>query len=362
MKILHKLPLILMAAFLLTGCVREDYFAYSNKADVLNVRIENQSGTAQVDKVAHALHIDVTNGTNMAKLVVKELEISPFATASIKVGDALDFSQTAHANISITAENGDTTVWKLTVFELGSQPQIDNSGFNIWYSVGSGDSKFYDLGMSDESSAWGTPNPGVAAFIGATVERLEVGVGDYAAQMTTRFFGLGAMMGMPIAAGSVFTGDFGDLNLANPQAAVQFGTPFAGMPISFTIDYSYTPGEKNINVSQDELPFPDTGDMYILLERREGEEGNESIKRVATAWYRIKEAKAEMQTITVDFVYGELPAGTPEYMLPKEGESYAEADLAPTHIVAVFTSSAYGNDYQGADGSVLIIDNLLLNY
>ncbi|WP_299578904.1 PCMD domain-containing protein [uncultured Sunxiuqinia sp.] len=357
MKSIDQLIIALLLVSFTAGCVKEDHFGFSDGADILSLELSNQNGTPFIDRQNDSLYVEVANGTDLSQLVVKSLELSPFAKATIAVGDTLDFSESSELRVGVTAESGAVSSWSFNVFELGSQPQISNSDFNTWHNRGT----YLDLGVDDESSAWGTSNPG-AVFGGITpnVQQLEMTTGDYAVKLTTRFTWVGSLVGKPIASGSVFTGDFqeGNISFDNPQAAVKFGIPFTATPASFSVDYQYTPGEKNMDASQNALPYADTGDMYILLERRE----EEQVKRVATAWFRIEEGTSSMKNITVNFTYGQLPAGSPEYMLPGEGETYAAEGEVPTHIVAVFSSSANGNDYEGAENSVLIIDNLVLNY
>ncbi len=357
MKSTDQIIIVLFFVSFTIGCVKEDHFGLSDRADILSLELSNQNGKPFIDRENDSLYVEVANGTDLSQLVVKRLELSPFAKTTVAEGDILDFSENSNLILDITAESGVVSSWNLNVFELGSQPQIPNANFNIWHNRGT----YLDLGTDDESSAWGTSNPG-AVFGGITpnVQQVEIVSGDYAVKLTTRYTWVGSLVGKPIAAGSVFTGDFqeGNISFDNPQEAVKFGIPFTATPESFSVDYQYTPGDENMDASQNILPYTDTGDMYILLERRE----DEQVRRVATAWLRIEEANSLMKNVTVDFVYGQLPSGTPEYMLPGEGETYAASTEGPTHIVVVFSSSANGNIYEGAENSVLIIDNLVLNY
>ncbi|RSK40270.1 PCMD domain-containing protein [Mangrovimonas spongiae] len=354
-----RFKIITLTAFfitLCTSCVDEDYFGASDYANILSIEISNQSGTPIINTEAKTVEIAVANGANITQLTLNKLEVSPFAISNITEGDILNFNN-GFILVSITAESGSVTNWEITVTEIGSEPQIDNSDFNTWYNQGD----YLDLGEDDVSSSWGTSNPGVVfGGINPNVLQHEITPGDYAIKLITRYTSLGAVVNKPIAAGSVFTGDFleDEITLANPQAAVSMGIPFTATPASFTIEYQYMPGDTNMDANQNELTYPDVGDIYILLERRE--EG--IVKRVATAWYRVEEANMSLETISVDFIYGELPQETPSYMQPQNNEIYAQENEPPTHIKVVFSSSAFGDYFQGAEGSELIIDNLVLNY
>lgn len=356
MKKIIIYPIFFTLCFICWNCVEEDHFGYSNSANILSLQLSNQNGSTYINTTTDSTYTEVANGTDLSQIIIRELKLSPFAKTTLKEGDTLDFSQ-GNQNMTITAESGIQKVWNLNVFEVGSQPQIANSDFNQWYDVGT----YLDIGLDDASSAWGTSNPGaVFGGIMPNAEQVELNSGNYAVKLVTRFTTLGGLAGKPIAAGSLFTGDFDqdNISIANPTAAVKFGVPFTALPTSFSIEYQYTSGKQNIDKHQNNLPYPDTGDIYVLLERRE----SDTVKRVATAWFRIEEDNATMEQVTVDFVYGELPIDSPDYMLPKNGETYASSEELPTHITVVCSSSSGGEIFQGAEGSELIIDNFVLNY
>ncbi len=349
---------IILSLFLvaITSCIKEDYFGYSTSAEIIEIQLSNQSGNTQIFTDNDSIYIQLANGVDLSKIVLNKLELSSFANANINEGDTLNL-ETNFIEIPVTSESGTIKNWQLHVFEIGSNPQIENSNFNTWYQKGS----YLEIGADDTSSAWGTSNPG-AVFGGMdpNVQQYEIAPEDYAAKLTTRFTLIGSFVNKPIAAGSLFTGDFmeGDISFDDPEASINFGIPFTATPSAFQLDYKYTPGTTNIDANQNELNFPDTGDVYVLLERRD----DTTVQRVATAWYRIASETPTMQTLEVDFIYGELPANTPSYMLPASNEMYALPDTPPTHIKVVFSSSAYGNLFQGAENSELIVDNFKLLY
>lgn len=347
---------VFVMAMGLMGCIREDYFGYSDNGDILAIEFANQSGQSQIFKANDSVYIEVANGTDLTRLMLNRLSLSPFANAAYDPGDVLDFSKGA-VTLSVTAESGLVSTWKISVYELGSQPQIDNSDFNVWHQQGS----YMDPGVDDSSSAWGTSNPGaIFAGLDPNVQQLQVGDGNHAAKLTTRYTLIGSWVNKPIAAGSLFTGNFreGDINFDDPEASIDFGIPFTGMPRAFQVEYQYTPGPDNTDSHGNSLDYPDQGDMYLLLERRE----DDTVKRVATAWFRIAEGNGSMETVTVDLVYGELPFGAPEYMLPAPGEEFARDGETPTHVTVVFSSSANGNIFEGAENSVLVVDDFELIY
>ncbi len=168
---------------------------------------------------------------------------------------------------------------------------------------------------------------------------------------------------MPISAGSLFTGYFNPDNLdpTDPEAAIEFGTPFTGRPSKLRFKYQYQPGEENKDRNGDELNYPDMLDIYALLEIRL----NGVTERLATAWFRSSETIVDLTNIEIAFTYGELDNTFPDYMKPPNND-YVSADSAafalPTHITFVASSSFDGANFAGAVGSVLIVDDIEMVY
>ncbi len=174
---------------------------------------------------------------------------------------------------------------------------------------------------------------------------------------------LAGTFGAPISAGSIFTGffDSDNIELSDPQAAIEFGTPFSGRPIKVRFKYSYVPGPVNKNRDGDVLDYGDACDIYAILEIRQGGD----IQRLGTAWFRSEAIQEALVTQEIVFTYGELDASFPEYMYP-ENNAYVSDDLAqfalPTHITFVASSSFDGANFAGAIDSTLIIDDVELVY
>jgi hypothetical protein len=168
---------------------------------------------------------------------------------------------------------------------------------------------------------------------------------------------------MPISAGSLFTGYFNPDNLdpTDPEAAIEFGTPFIGRPSKLRFKYQYQPGEENKDRNGDELNYPDMLDIYALLEIRL----NGVTERLATAWFRSSDAVEDLTSMEIPFTFGELDNTFPEYMKPPDN-AYVSTDSAafalPTRITFVASSSFDGANFAGAVGSVLIVDDIEMVY
>jgi hypothetical protein len=174
---------------------------------------------------------------------------------------------------------------------------------------------------------------------------------------------IGGIVGTPITAATIYTGKFNsdNIDLDNPRAAVDLGTPFAGRPAAFTFNYQYVPGLENKDREGNLLDYDDQLDIYLFLEVRQGN----SVKRLATGWFRSGEQVEDVTAKQVDLVYGTLDDESyPEELLPEDG--YVSDDsldfILPTHISFLATSSFEGDKFAGAIGSTLIIDDLELIY
>jgi hypothetical protein len=353
----YTLSTSLLLLLFCTSCVKEDHFEFSDRASILNITVTGQSGVAEIDDEAAEVNIDVANGTDLDSIKLTTLDLSALASSSVPLNSTLNFTDDS-TSLLITAEDGTQREWTIYVNEIGSSPQIPNSDFNTWYNY---EDSYLELGESEANSVWGTSNPGVKfASLPANVVQEQIAPGDFAVKMITRYSKFNAIFNKPIAAGSAFTGEFetDNISLSDPEAAIDFGYPFTGTPESFSIEYSYVPGENNIDSKSNPLDYDDVGDVYVLLERRE----DDVVKRVGTAWYRIDETVENLTPLSQEFTYGKLPANTPDYMLPGADEEYAEAGAAPTHIIVVFSSSANGSSFEGAEGSTLVVNNFELNY
>ncbi len=350
--------LLLINAFL-TGCIEEDFFGLSSFGEIKSMEVSNQASQAVIDTEGKIVTIEIPGGVDLTEITIKTLTLSSFATSDKKVGDVLNL--TDPAEIHVTAEDGKLTVWSIKAEVAALNPQLANSNFNAWHKTSDG---YYEPGEDPATTIWGTGNPGTKILGLFPTTPLEITDDDLAARMETLFNGnIPAGFGTPISAGSIFTGKFNpdDIDLSNPQAAIDFGTPFAGRPVSFKINYSYQPGAENKDKQGNPLPYGDACDIYILLEVRDVS----GIRRLATAWFRSDELVEEAVTEQVVFAYGELPPDAPDYARPPDG-NYVRADSAnfilPTHLTFVASSSFDGNSFAGAVGSVLIIDDLELIY
>lgn len=350
---------IVAIIFIVSSCVEEDYFGLSNYGNIKNIVVNNQASNARINRDELSVEVEIPAGVDLSSLAIQTLELSSFAQADKQVGDTIDLSEPQ--TIVVTAEDGSTHNWTITPFVASATPQLDNGDLNQWYKTSS---DYFEPGSDATSTIWGTGNPGTQILNKLATVPIDFGDGNLAARMITLDNGrLAGTFGAPISAGSIFTGIFNSdkIDPSNPEAAIEFGTPFSGRPTKLRFKYQYQGGEVNKDKDGNELGYPDMCDIYALLEIRLGG----STERLATAWFRSADPQEDLTTLEIPFTYGELDDSFPDYMNPTD-HGFVSADSAafvlPTHITFVASSSYDGANFAGAIDSELIVDDVEMMY
>ena len=336
------------------------FLGLSTYGEIKSIEVSNQASQAVINSSAKQVSIEIPGGVDLAKIKIQKLTLSSFATSDLVVGDSIDLSDSVIMNVTAEDKKSVTT-WTINAAVASNTPQLTNSDFNAWYQASEG---YYEPGESAETTIWGTGNPGTKLLGLFVTTPIEIEDGNLAVRMETLYNGdFASGFGTPISAATIYTGKFDPdkIDISNPQAAIDFGTPFAGRPKSFKLNYIYKPGPENKDKQGNVLNYSDGCDIYLLLEVRNGS----SNRRLATAWFRNDDSADEIAQLQIPLVYGELPSDAPDYAKPPDGK-YVRADSAefilPTHLTFVATSSFDGAKFAGAVGSLLVIDDLELVY
>ncbi len=345
--------LLLIFALLFSGCPDDDYFGRSDFNEILEFSVSGQSGVTSINSDESTVTLSVASSVDRSELAPDIFEVSNFAEVTPGRYEARDF--TVPVEYTVTSESGLERIWTVIINETGENPQLENSDFDLWYETSAGliNPIYYEEpGESEDNTVWATANYGLTNY-GSSPNTTPVDMGDdnFAAKIIT----VRAPAIVPLAAGTLFTGRF-VLNIINPSKSAVFGTPFTDRPAGFMVYYMYVPGDETVGVDADEC------DIYVLLEKRDGD----NVARVATGWFRdgTDTGADEWILLEVDLKYGELTSADPEfeYANIKSGETWADPDETPTHIIVVFSSSARGDIYEGAIGSTLYVDDFELVY
>jgi len=348
--------LILLTSIGILSCVKENYFGKSKLKQILFFSIDGQSGNTRILQDSLRIYLTVANDANTQALTIDSVSMSTFASISPNPKQPQDFSKPF--TYKITAEDGTSANYTVFVNKETANPQLENSGFDDWYTA---DGKSYKQPGKDASSIWASANEGVTTTGSNnfnTTPLLIAGT-DFAAQLVTKDLGaIAQITKQRMGAATLFTGKF-VLNIINPSLSAQFGLPFQARPSAFSIEYNYKAGTPYKDGSNNVINKPDSADLYVLLENRNDPN---AIKRIATGWLRTGNSdNSSYKKATVNLIYGQLPVSTPAYQKPLNGLYGSTADVV-THISVVFASSANGINYEGGVNSTLLLNNFLLVY
>lgn len=345
--------------FLVTSCIREDHFDESEFANIKSLLVAGQSGNAVINKEMALVVVQIPAGVDLSKIKIESIEFSSFAKSNINAGSIIDLNNDVQVNI--VSENGTARQWTIKADVASATPQLDNFDLNLWYSTAT---NYKEPGESAANTIWGTGNRGTQLLNKLATKPVTINGSNLAAKMETLDNGpLGSVFGAPISSGSIFTGYFDPNNIdpANPEAAIDFGTPFTGRPDKLQFKYTYEPGAVNKDKQGNILSYPDAADVYAILEVRE----NGVAKRLATAWIRTENLQNQLTVKEVVFTYGALDSSFPDYMKPANNQYVSAANagfVLPTHITFVASSSFAGAKFAGAVGSKLVVDDVKMIY
>lgn len=375
---------LFLIGLIIAGCSTRDYFGEFSDKEMLIFQLEGQSASTLIK--GDTIYVKVSDNALITSLSATSIKISDYATVSPAVGEKQDFSHPVA--YTVKAEDGSTRVYYVVV-ESGdgsggaNKPQIPNSNFDLWHTATHSNYEYEEIGENNDDTTWGTGNQGAIIALSGDKSKLPsqpqiVDADNFAAELTTTNMGFfGSIAGKGVAAGNIFTGRFDIGNTVNARPV--FGIPYTEMPKAFKVDYKYSPAKGLIDGKRKPVAGEDAMDMYLILEKREGDE----VKRLGVAWFRSGATQENWKTQEVEIKYasnGKAPNGVEEYAkqvlkyghdgdtsatnpsnMPETTWGDAATDT-PTHIIVVFTSSYLGDYFIGAPGSKLIVDNFELIY
>ncbi len=242
-------------------------------------------------------------------------------------------------------------------------PQLPNYKLNDWYYAWPAPNETKEQPGLQNQLFWCTTNGPLAGFGTTKVAGESGAAGDYAAKMETLI--KGAVGIERYGASSLFTGFFEmDLSkLAEPEKMARMGRPFFLRPSGMRFSAQYTPGPKFYkgNPPVEEPGTIDEGGAIIRLEHWTNERG-----QVLYNYNAVSGAEYDKVERTVVGA-GELRitntnnSGWKSLYVPLVYDQ-GKTNLPVTHIVINFPSSIDGAIFRVALNSVLLIDNVVLEY
>jgi len=317
---------------------------------------------------------------SMGTAIPLNFKITDGATIEPANGSLQDFTK-GPVTYTVTSEDGQ---WQRTYNVIFSETPLPVEKFSFEHVAiqtettllgGTNDMHvFFEL-MSDNTPkfCWGTGNKGSSLVLnGSKPEDFPVystpdGKEGKGVCLNTQSAGaLGEWMKKPIAAGSLFLGQFVvDYVLSDALKATQFGVPNGKEPVRITGWYKYKPGEKFTDKDMTEYPDrTDEASIYAVYYLNTDAEGNNYVLD-GHDMEDLDKVLENPQVYKVAHV-----ASLPATDTWTRWEMFFEGRDAPDDIVAaqgcnlalVFSSSKSGAQFEGAIGSTLYIDEVEVSY
>lgn len=345
-----ELTLLLLFSALLHGCIKDE--PANPEADIEHFSVDQQLLVSNtfIDQANSKIYLYIKDSA-YSRGCAPVLTLSKGASVVPASGDSISFDQ--DIKYTVTSQSGESR----RVYTVVPVHNLGNYTFTFerW---GTNPASAYEFPVEpDGVSLWSSGNPG-AALAGlpkdpkayptrSTTDKYE---GSTAAEMVTlKGTSLTEIVGIKMIPGSIFYGNFNSQQaLVNPLAATEFGQPFKGKAVRFSGYYKYTPGENFQDKSGNIIPGAvDSCAIYAVLykgtQRLNGTNILTSDRIIAKAVLSDGSAKADYTHFDIPFIY------TPD------------ADLSGDLMLAIVASSSHkGDQYQGAVGSRLVIDNFVI--
>lgn len=244
-----------------------------------------------------------------------------------------------------------TDLGNIVEFTTGKAEQLPNSDFDQWWL----DGKIWCPWAENGTPFWGTGNKG-AVTLGPSnttpTDQTPSGPG-WAAQLETKFVGIGIIG--KLAAGNLFVGSY--VRTEGTNGVLSFGRPFSQRPTHMSGMYRYhgVPISHSDNDHKYLIGRPDTCIIWVALidsdeplEIRTNPSNRQLFNPEApevVAYGCMKQADEVAQYVPFQF---EL--------------KYKSTSRVPKYILVTASASMYGDFFTGGAGSVLCIDDFLLEY
>lgn len=346
----------------MASCIKDE--APNAEADILTCKLQdgilNREAIINNDNIILSLK-DEANIRQLAP----EFTLTAGATIEPASGTMLDF--TTPRQYTVTSED---RKWKKTytieAFYSGlptsyhfedAIPFTNSIGNTVYYN-------FRETDVIGNTLIWANANSGFnCTGVQATADNYPTspapnGVKGNCVKLTTKGTGsLGAMLGMYLAAGNLFIGQF-TISLPNVVKATKFGAPFKHVPTALTGYYKYKAGSKFTMDGKVVDNRKDICDIYGIFYETDDDVKMLDGTNAFTSDHLISVARINDAHETDEWTEFNIP------FVPKEGKSIDARKLkeGKYNVAIVFSSSIRGDLFEGAEGSTLYIDEVELKY
>ena len=387
--LLQTCALIALALGFLSSCIRDE--APGMECDIEKMWVEGEDleqyfydandMKRTVISTESDIDFSVRSVILMPKQVAVHFDLTPGATISPENGSVQDFSD-GDVIYTVTAEDGRTTrVYRVGFREVSQAVTNRNNSFENYEEVRYGSSeifyhRFFELDKDGNklSNIWASGNEGfclsmisrVLSGQGATPEEFPTvsdpnGRTGRCVKLQTLSTGdMGKTTKRPIAAGNLFMGKFNITYAAtNSLLATEMGVPFNREPLMVTGYYKYKRGTDFTGADSKVIPGrQDEADIYAVLYRNKDDNGNAVMLNggdVLTSPYIVRKARVALLPETDEWTPFDMffEGDTPIDKVLLENLGY--------NLALVFSSSKSGATFEGAVGSTLYIDDVVLS-
>jgi hypothetical protein len=344
----------------ISGCIKPE--AENMEADILVMTLPDSA----LISPPSITNTSVTAFVNFSKLNIKavapQFTLTEGASIQPASGTPRDFSKPVI--YTVTSEDGH---WRKDYrVSLLQNVAPDNFMFENWTVNPDGNYYIpYELVEAEHQNIWASGNSGFSLIAPEkrpeaypTQRSTDAAQGQYAAYLETKSTGaLGAIVGMPIAAGNLFLGSFDAAKaMTAPLEATIFGIPFNKKPSRLTGSYKYISGGPVTDKTGKPVTpgRQDLCDIYAVLFKASPEKPFLNGANVLT----------DPSVVAVAQLASGLATSGTGYHAFDLAFNYKsqvnEADLAAFayKVVIVFSSSKNGAVFEGAVGSKLYIDDV----
>lgn len=369
---MKKVLILLGAALLTLSCSKwmNDLVHEEVPAYIEAFELEGQV-SATISKAQNTVTVVVPQGADLTRQVVKTFTVSEGAVCNptLEVGKILDMS----TDITVTLTTYDTYTWTLKAQTEEPAPpeppkegpQLYNMSFDRWCkakdpTLGTTFDALYDEDATEaEKAVWGSASASTEMLGYHTVIKEETflavsGENKRALKLQTQ--GIEALFGLvkKLAAGSVFTGRTGDIEIAKMSAQIYWGVPFTARPAALEGFYCYKPVA--IDWVQEEYK-----DLKGTMDKS-------SVAVILSDWEAPFLVSPPDKLLDPDKDPGIIGYG--KIIFDKEMTAYEPFHLdityrnerTPKYITIVCSSSNMGDYFTGGSGSVLYLDEFKLLY
>ena len=387
--LLQACVLIALALGFLSSCIRDE--APGMECDIEKMWVEGEDleqyfyDANDMKRMVISTESDidffVRSVILMPKQVAVHFDLTPGATISPENGSVQDFSD-GDVIYTVTAEDGRTTrVYRVGFREVSQAVTNRNNSFENYEEVRYGSSeifyhRFFELDKDGNklSNIWASGNEGfclsmisrVLSGQGATPEEFPTvsdpsGRTGRCVKLQTLSTGdMGKTTKRPIAAGNLFMGKFNITYAAtNSLLATEMGVPFNREPLMVTGYYKYKRGTDFTSADSKVIPGRQAeADIYAVLYRNKDDNGNAVMLNggdVLTSPYIVRKARVASLPETDEWTPFDMffEGDTPIDKVLLENLGY--------NLALVFSSSKSGATFEGAVGSTLYIDDVVLS-